>query len=137
MAGVAEIPGCRAALAMTLLVLWCRAGHKNYLKNVGNDKGRTWERVNSKWDKLMSNLQTQIPSDTWVTASWEEYIQVIDSEEVDEKAKCYYHQGELRIEMSPVAHDHSCAHAIISFAVNLFGIIKGIPLSGSLGYVYY
>ena len=38
-AGVAEIPGCRAALAMTLLVRWCRAGHKNYLKNVGNDKG--------------------------------------------------------------------------------------------------
>ena len=47
MAGVAEIPGCRAALAMTLLVLWCRAGHKNYLKNVGNDKGSTWEREGS------------------------------------------------------------------------------------------
>ncbi|MGK7904980.1 MAG: hypothetical protein AB4352_26965 [Hormoscilla sp.] len=78
----------------------------------------------------MSNLQTQIPRHTWVTTSWEEYIQVIDSEEVDEKTKCYYHQGELRIEMSPVGHDHSCAHAIISLAVNLFGIIKGIPLKG-------
>jgi len=78
----------------------------------------------------MSKLQTKIPTDTWMTAPWEEYIQIVDSEEVDEKAKCYYHQGELRIEMSPVGHDHSSDNTIISLAVNLFGIIAGIPLKG-------
>lgn len=78
----------------------------------------------------MSKLQTKIPTDTWMAASWEEYIQIVDSEEVDEKSKCYYHQGELRIEMSPVGHDHSSDNTIISLAVNLFGIITGIPLKG-------
>jgi Uma2 family endonuclease len=55
----------------------------------------------------MKELQTPIPTDTWVTASWDEYIQLV-SNPIYDKAKCYYHQGQLRIEMPPVGHDHSC-----------------------------
>ncbi|MCL1468811.1 Uma2 family endonuclease [Argonema galeatum] len=77
----------------------------------------------------MIELQTKISTDTWVAATWEEYIQIVDSPAY-EKAKCYYHNGQLRIEMTPLGHDHACDNTIISFAVNLFGIIKGIPLKG-------
>jgi Uma2 family endonuclease len=77
----------------------------------------------------MSELQTKFPTDTWVVASWDEYIQIIE-DPAYEKAKCYYHNGQLRIEMSPVGNDHASDHTVIIFAVNLFAAIKDIPLSG-------
>ncbi len=77
----------------------------------------------------MTELKTPIPTDTWVTASWDEYIQLV-SDPIYGKAKCYYHQGQLRIEMSPVGHDHSSDNTVISVAVNLYGILKNIPLKG-------
>lgn len=76
----------------------------------------------------MTQLQPLLPTDTWTTASWDEYIQVI-ANPVYEKAKGYYHNGQLRIEMTPIGSDHSREHAIVLFAVNLFGTIKGIPLN--------
>ncbi len=76
----------------------------------------------------MNELQTKLPTDTWVVASWDEYVQVIEL--AYEKAKGYYYNGQLRIEMSPVGADHASAHTIIIFAVNLFATLKGIPLNG-------
>lgn len=77
----------------------------------------------------MSELQTKLPTDTWVAATWEEYIQAIENP-VYEKAKCYYYNGKLRIEMSPVGNDHASDRAIIIFAIYLFAGLKGIPLNG-------
>lgn len=77
----------------------------------------------------MKDLQTPIPTDTWVTATWDEYIQLA-SNPIYDKAKCYYHQGQLRIEMPPVGHDHSSDNTVISFAVNLYAVCKSIPLKG-------
>jgi len=77
----------------------------------------------------MSELQTQLPTDTWVVATWNEYIQTIENPAY-EKAKGYYYDGRLRIEMPPVGSDHARDHTIIIFAVNLFASIKGIPLNG-------
>lgn len=76
----------------------------------------------------MSHLQTELPTDAWVVATWDEYIQAI-ANPIYEKAKGYYHNGQLRIEMTPIGSDHSREHAIILFAINLFGTIKGIPLN--------
>ena len=42
----------------------------------------------------MKDLQTPIPTDTWVTATWDEYIQLV-SNRIYDKAKCYYHQGQF------------------------------------------
>ena len=77
----------------------------------------------------MSELQTKLPTDTWVVATWDEYIQAIE-DPAYEKAKGYYHNGHLRIEMPPVGSDHASDHTIIIFAVNLFATLKGIPLNG-------
>ncbi len=62
-------------------------------------------------------------------ATWEEYIQIIENT-VYEKARCYYYDGHLRIEMTPIGNDHSLDHTIIIFAVNLYATLKGIPLNG-------
>lgn len=77
----------------------------------------------------MSELQTKLPTNTWIAANWDEYIQAIE-DPLYEKAKGYYHNERLRIEMSPVGSDHASDHTIIIFAVNLFATPKGIPLNG-------
>lgn len=77
----------------------------------------------------MSELQTKLLTDTWVVATWDEYIQAIE-QPAYENAKGYYHNGKFRIEMSPVGSDHASDHTVIIFAVNLFATLKGIPLNG-------
>jgi Uma2 family endonuclease len=74
----------------------------------------------------MNDLQTPIPTDTWITATWDEYIQLV-SNPIYDKAKCYYHNGQLRIEMPSVGHDYSSENTVISFAVNLYAICKSNP----------
>ena len=77
----------------------------------------------------MSELQTKLLTDTWVVATWDEYIQTIE-QPAYENAKGYYHNGKFKIEMSPVGSDHASDHTVIIFAVNLFATLKGIPLNG-------
>ncbi|PSO77003.1 MAG: hypothetical protein BRC40_02390 [Cyanobacteria bacterium QH_8_48_120] len=83
----------------------------------------------------MKNLPTQVPTDIWVTASWEEYIEIV-SNSLYEKGKCYYHDGQLRIEMAPVGYDHSSDNTVITLTVSLFGIAKNIPLTGLINCSY-
>ncbi|OKH28752.1 Uma2 family endonuclease [Chroogloeocystis siderophila] len=75
----------------------------------------------------MNELKTQLPTDTWVDCTWEEFIQATTQPEYA-KAKCYYYNGQLRLEMSPVGTNHSLDNGLIVLLVNLFGIAKGIPL---------
>ncbi|MHC5720895.1 MAG: Uma2 family endonuclease, partial [Nostoc sp.] len=74
-------------------------------------------------------LQIQLVTDTWIAVSWDEYIQIIENPAY-EKAKGYYHNGYIRIEMPPIGNDHASDHTIIVFTVNLFASIKGIALNG-------
>jgi Uma2 family endonuclease len=76
--------------------------------------------------KTTDNLQTQIPTDTWVAASWEEYLRALENP-LYEKAKGYFYKKYMRIEMLPVGHDHAEDDGTISLAVNLFCISKNIP----------
>lgn len=78
----------------------------------------------------MSNLQTKLPTDTWIAATWNEYLQVIENPGY-EKAKGYYYNGKMRIEMPPVGNDHSRDHSIVIYAVHLFASIKDIDLNGN------
>ncbi len=77
----------------------------------------------------MSNLKTTLPTDEWVTVTWDEYLQTIANPQL-EQAKCYYHNGQLRIEMTLQGYDHSYDNFSIGYAVALFSAIKGIPIIG-------
>lgn len=77
----------------------------------------------------MSQVQTKFPTDTWVAATWDEYVQAIE-DPACEKAKCYYHNGKVRFEMSPVGSDHSKDHSIILVAASLYASIKGLGMNG-------
>lgn len=77
----------------------------------------------------MTKSITKPLTDSWVLATWEEYIQQLD-ELVEQQAKGYYYKEHMRIEMSPVSFDHGQDHVIIIFAVNLFTALKQIPATG-------
>ncbi|GGA07025.1 Uma2 family endonuclease [Okeania sp. KiyG1] len=77
----------------------------------------------------MNKTQTQIPTDTWITGTWQEYIQTIEDPSY-EKAKSYYHNGKFRIEISPLGNNHATDHMIITTTVNLFGMAKKIEVDG-------
>lgn len=70
----------------------------------------------------------QIPTETWVAASWQEYLAAIEHPNF-EKAKSYYHDRKFRIEMTP-GHDHAADNTIASFAVSLFCTLKALPTKG-------
>jgi Uma2 family endonuclease len=84
----------------------------------------------------MRDLQTKLPTDTWVAATWDEYLQAIENPAY-EKAKSYYYNGKMRIEMPPVGNDHSRDHSIVIYAVHLFASIKGIDLNGNDNCTYW
>lgn len=78
---------------------------------------------------------TQIPTDTWVAANWDEYCQVLNAPEYG-SAQVYYFDGKLRIEMGAVGPDHSRDNAIVTLAISLFGLVKGIPLNALINCSY-
>lgn len=73
----------------------------------------------------MSNLQTKLPTDQWVTATWEEYTQAM-ANPAWEKAKGYYYKGQLRIETMGSGSGPARDRAIIILAASLFCIAKAI-----------
>ena len=78
----------------------------------------------------MSRLTvTPVPTETWISASWRDYLQVLN-DLGEEKAKGYYYNNQMRLEMSPVGNDHASDHNVIIYAVNLFAAINNIDLSG-------
>lgn len=76
----------------------------------------------------MTTLQTKLATDTWVVASWDEFIQ-ISEDPAYQKAKCYYHNGQMRIETMGVGPNHAKDHGIIFLAVSLFCIAKAIAVN--------
>jgi Uma2 family endonuclease len=74
----------------------------------------------------MIQLETKLPTDIWVNATWDEYIQAIENP-IYQKAKSYYYNQKLRIESSPIGNDHASDHATMISAGSLFCAIKNIP----------
>ncbi|HBE20639.1 MAG TPA: hypothetical protein DEG17_25255 [Cyanobacteria bacterium UBA11149] len=77
----------------------------------------------------MIQLQTKLPTDTWVNCTWEEYLQAISDPNCD-RARCYYYNGRMRLEMSALGNPHSRDHFSVITAIGLFASTKNIDLDG-------
>jgi Uma2 family endonuclease len=77
----------------------------------------------------MVTTSTKSITDTWIFATWDEYLHKIENP-IYHKAKSYYYNGQYRIEMTPIGNEHSQDHFVISHAICLYATIKGIPLNG-------
>ena len=54
----------------------------------------------------MTTLQVKLRTDSWVLATWDEYINQLN-DPIYQQAKGYYYKEQMRIEMSPVSFDHA------------------------------
>jgi Uma2 family endonuclease len=68
-------------------------------------------------------------TDAWVKASWEEFLALADSPEL-ERARFYYDDGYTRIETVPIGSGHSQDNTLLSQMVSLYGTIKNIRIKG-------
>ncbi|CAD5955724.1 Uma2 family endonuclease [Planktothrix agardhii] len=75
----------------------------------------------------MSPVHTLLPTDTWVTATWDEYLTALD-DPIYSNARGYYFNGRMRLEMSPLGNPHSRDHATIIAALYLFAALRNIDL---------
>jgi Uma2 family endonuclease len=82
----------------------------------------------------MVQLQPKLLTNTWVTATWDEYLRISD-DPAYAKAKGYYFNGQMRVEMG-VGPDHASDNGIIHIAITLFCALKGIPLKGFINCSY-
>jgi hypothetical protein len=69
--------------------------------------------------------------DSWVKASWEEYLQALTLAAY-EKAKGYYHHGQMRLEMSPLGNPHSRDHLILSMRSVCLPVCVNLILTGMI-----
>ncbi|MCT7949357.1 Uma2 family endonuclease [Ancylothrix sp. C2] len=69
--------------------------------------------------------EQNIGTDNWVKVSWEEFL-ALANEPKYEKAKFYYYQGYMRVEMSPVGPRHGRRNSIIPYVVAYFAAIRNI-----------
>jgi Uma2 family endonuclease len=83
----------------------------------------------------MTLLATKVPLESWLSATWEEFVQIAD-DPASAKLKSYYYNGRMRIEPMSTGADHSKDHAVILFAANLFATLRGIPLNAHDGCSY-
>ncbi|MBW4649222.1 MAG: Uma2 family endonuclease [Kastovskya adunca ATA6-11-RM4] len=77
----------------------------------------------------MSQLQAKLPTDTWVNATWNEYLLAINDPS-SEKARGYYYDGRMRLEMSALGNPHSRDHFIVIAAISLFAGVRDIDFDG-------
>ncbi|MBW4644907.1 MAG: Uma2 family endonuclease [Goleter apudmare HA4340-LM2] len=83
----------------------------------------------------MTVLQTQIPLDIWLPASWEEFVNIAD-DPTSAKLKSYYYIGRMRFERMSTGSDHSNDHALIIFAISFFAANQRLPMTAKDGCSY-
>ncbi len=76
----------------------------------------------------MTNTTNPIILDTWIPTKWKDFRQIID-DPANKNLKAYYYHHHMRLEMLPVGFDHSKDHSLISLAINLFGIVRHLPIN--------
>lgn len=77
---------------------------------------------------LSPTLQN-IPTDTWLKATWEEFLTFADDPTLV-TGRFYYDEGYMRIEMAALGSAHGQDNNIISTVINLFAAVKNIPIKG-------
>jgi Uma2 family endonuclease len=83
----------------------------------------------------MTLLQTQTPLNTWLPATWDTFIAIVD-DPAFAKLKGYYSVGHMRFEPMSTGSDHSNDHALILFAISFFAAHHQLPMTAKDGCSY-
>ena len=77
----------------------------------------------------MVSALPKILTNTWVKASWEEYVAIADHPDSKiglEKAKFYYDDSKMRVEQMTTGSAHGINHFLLSSIISLYGTLKDI-----------
>ncbi|HEY9854046.1 MAG TPA: Uma2 family endonuclease [Leptolyngbyaceae cyanobacterium] len=74
-----------------------------------------------------SPVSEKLVTDTWMKASWEEFLALADHPDY-EKGKFYYHQDYMRIEMAAVGPLHGRENSVVSRVVNFHTAFRNIRM---------
>lgn len=71
----------------------------------------------------LENLTPEHIQDRWIKASWDDYVKLTD-DRAYELGRCYYDDGRMRVEMSPLGPLHGRENSVVSTLVSLFTALK-------------
>ncbi|HIK29945.1 MAG TPA: Uma2 family endonuclease [Oscillatoriales cyanobacterium M59_W2019_021] len=72
---------------------------------------------------------------TWVNATWEEFVAISD-DPASEKKTCYYYDRQMRIETMGVGPDHAADNGILHAAIVLYCTLNSIAFRGLINASY-
>jgi Uma2 family endonuclease len=77
---------------------------------------------------MVNTLPTQqkLLADTWVCATWEEFLLISERSEL-EQTSCYYDTRWMRIETMPIGFAHGRDNSLLASVVTLYGTLKNLP----------
>jgi Uma2 family endonuclease len=75
----------------------------------------------------MTLSTSQIQTDTWVKATWEEFAAAMDDPQY-EKSRGYFDNGTMRIEMAALGSGHSRQNSVVIDVVSLFATFRNLRL---------
>ena len=83
---------------------------------------------------MVNTLPTSqnLVTDNWVQGTWDKFLELCDRPDL-EKAKFYYDDGWMRIEIMPTGSGHSQDNTLLSQVVSLFGMFKAVRIKGFTG----
>ncbi len=83
----------------------------------------------------MVQLQPKSLTDTWVKATWESFLRLVENPTYA-KTKGYYFDGQMRMETVGTGPAHAADNGIIHVGITLFCDLKGIPIKGLINCSY-
>ncbi|MEL7316179.1 MAG: Uma2 family endonuclease, partial [Cyanobacteria bacterium J06559_3] len=75
----------------------------------------------------MTLSTSQIQTDTWVKATWDEFAAAMDDPHY-EKSRGYFDNGTMRIEMAPLGRGHARQNSILSKVISLYAMVRNLRL---------
>jgi hypothetical protein len=75
----------------------------------------------------MTLSTSQIQTDTWVKATWDEFVAAMDDPQY-EKSRSYFDNGTMRIEMAALGSGHSRQNSVVIDVVSLFATFRNLRL---------
>lgn len=76
------------------------------------------------------------PADTWVQATWEDFIATLDTPPYNE-GQGYFDHGYMRIEMAPLGGGHARQNSVAMDVVSLFSMRHGIRMAKFINGSFY
>jgi Uma2 family endonuclease len=76
---------------------------------------------------VYASEKSKIIFDTWIDATWEEFISISTNPEL-EKANFYYENQEMRIEMAALGIQHGRNNSVVYDVISLWAIAKSLRI---------